>query len=72
MKDYWWGLVPERKGVAPLRNPSRRQQGGARVGLGVGEAELLLLVFEEFEQDLAFSLFLFDLFLLFPISLSFH
>ena len=41
------------------------------VGLGVGVAELLLLVFEEVEQDLAFSLFLFDLFLLFPIALGF-
>ena len=60
MKDYWLGLVRERRGVAPLRNPSRRQQGDAMVGLEVGEAESLLLVFEEFEQDLAFSLFLFD------------
>ena len=42
------------------------------VGLEVGEVELLLLVFEEVEHYLAFSLFLFDLFLLFPISLSFH
>ena len=41
------------------------------VGLEVGEVELLLLVFEEVEHYLAFSLFLFDLFLLFPFALGF-